>query len=74
MTPALRILAALALAAPAGCSPASTAHLAAPASPGATVPPSRYASVTAGAQTFVPVEPRGWEDSNRAVAPTVPRR
>lgn len=45
------------------------AYLAAPADPTAPVRPVSYQSVTAGTRTFRPVDPKGWEDLNRDVAP-----
>ncbi len=40
-----------------------------PSDPGARVPPVAYSPVMSGARTFRPVEPKGWEDLNRQVAP-----
>lgn len=45
------------------------ASVVASADPAARVPAVRYHSVTAGAQTFAPVEPRPWQDLNRKAAP-----
>ena len=41
----------------------------APSNPGVRVPQVDYRPVTAGTRTFRPVEPKGWEDLNRQVAP-----
>jgi len=44
----------------------------APTDPHARVPASRYRPVTAGTQTFQPVDPLPWQDLNRKVAPPPP--
>lgn len=45
-------------------------HLARPADPNARVPAVGYRSVTAGAATFRPAEPKDWRELNRRVGPT----
>jgi hypothetical protein len=45
-------------------------HLARPADPDARVPAVGYRSVTAGAATFRPAEPKDWRELNRRVGPT----
>ncbi len=44
-------------------------HLARPADPNVRVPALTYRSVTAGAASFRPAEPRDWRDLNRRVGP-----
>ena len=44
-------------------------HLARPAGPSVRVPGLAYRSVTAGAATFRPTEPKDWRDLNRQVGP-----
>ncbi|MGO4175438.1 hypothetical protein [Bosea sp. TAF32] len=51
------------------CSATVPDHLARPADPDAHVPAVAYRSVTAGASTFRPAEPRDWQELNRQVAP-----
>jgi hypothetical protein len=67
LKPAIAAIGALALGA---CvSPPLPSYLAAPADPSRAVPPIRDARVTAGARSFRPVEPKGWERLNDEVAP-----
>jgi hypothetical protein len=65
-----RLVTALALAAVlAGCAaPPPPAYLSAPADATRTGR-AAYASVTAGTRAYRPVEPKGWDDVNRKVAP-----
>jgi hypothetical protein len=51
------------------CSATAPHHLAQPADPDARVPAVTYRSVTAGASTFRPAEPRDWQELNRQVGP-----
>ncbi|WP_454655848.1 hypothetical protein [Bosea beijingensis] len=44
-------------------------HLARPADPNVRVPALAYRSVTDGAASFRPAEPRDWRDLNRRVGP-----
>ncbi|MBA4221752.1 hypothetical protein [Bosea sp. (in: a-proteobacteria)] len=44
-------------------------HLARPADPNARVPAVAYRSVTAGAASFRPTEPKDWRELNRQVGP-----
>ncbi|MCA0418638.1 MAG: hypothetical protein LCH80_07945 [Proteobacteria bacterium] len=44
-------------------------HLARPADPNARVPAITYGSVTAGAASFRPAEPKDWRELNRRVGP-----
>ena len=44
-------------------------HLARPADPNARVPTVSYRSVTAGAASFRPAEPKDWRELNRQVGP-----
>ena len=44
-------------------------HLARPADPNARVPAVTYGSVTAGAATYRPAEPKDWRELNRRVGP-----
>lgn len=60
------VLAAIGLA---GCAPAPPAFVAAPADPTHVVRSFRPAPVTAGAGRFEVVEPKGWDELNRSVAP-----
>jgi hypothetical protein len=62
----LLVLAAIGLA---GCAPAPPAYLAAPAAATHAVRPVTSAPVTAGAGRFEIVEPKGWDELNRAVTP-----
>lgn len=45
-------------------------HLARPADPDARVPAVAYRSVTAGAATLRPSDPKDWRELNRRVGPT----
>jgi hypothetical protein len=65
----LVIAATGALALGACVSPPVPFYLAAPADPSRAVPPMRDAHVTAGARSFRPVEPKGWERLNDEAAP-----
>lgn len=51
------------------CSATIPDHLARPADPNARVPAVSYRSVTAGAATFRPAEPKDWRELNRQVGP-----
>lgn len=63
------IIAAIGLALGA-CSVASVPeHLARPADPSIRVPATGYRSVTAGAATLRPAEPKDWRELNRRVGP-----
>lgn len=44
-------------------------HLARPADPSVRVPALAFRSVTAGAPTYRPAEPRDWRELNRRVGP-----
>lgn len=44
-------------------------HLAKPADPNARVPAVQYRSVTAGAATYRPADPKDWRELNRDVGP-----
>jgi len=44
-------------------------HLAKPADPNARVPAVAYRSVTAGAATLRPTDPKDWRELNRQVGP-----
>ncbi|TQI73734.1 hypothetical protein FHT98_1471 [Bosea sp. AK1] len=44
-------------------------HLARPADPNARVPAVTYGSVTAGAASYRPAEPKDWRELNRRVGP-----
>lgn len=44
-------------------------HLARPADPNARVPAVTYGSVTTGAASFRPAEPKDWRELNRRVGP-----
>jgi hypothetical protein len=44
-------------------------HLARPADPNARVPAVTYHSVTAGAASFRPADPKDWRELNRRVGP-----
>ncbi|KQK31772.1 hypothetical protein ARD30_02515 [Bosea thiooxidans] len=44
-------------------------HLARPADPSVKVPATAYRSVTAGAATLRPAEPKDWHELNRRVGP-----
>jgi len=44
-------------------------HLARPADPSVRVPAMQYRSVTAGAATFRPANPKDWRELNRDVGP-----
>lgn len=65
----LPFLAAIGLALGACTVSAVPDHLARPADPNARVPAIGYRSVTAGAATFRPVEPKDWRELNRQVGP-----
>ena len=52
------------------CSATIPDHLARPADPNARVPAVGYRSVTAGAASYRPAEPRDWRELNRRVGPT----
>ncbi|MHB2168976.1 hypothetical protein [Alsobacter sp. R-9] len=60
------VLAAIGLA---GCAPAAPIYLAAPADPTRAVRPLSAAPVSAGSRSFAIVEPKGWDELNRNVAP-----
>lgn len=62
------LLAAVGLALGA-CSATVPDHLARPADPNARVPAITYRSVTAGAASFRPAEPKDWRELNRQVGP-----
>ena len=51
------------------CSATVPDHLAHPVDPNARVPTVTYRSVTAGASTFRPAEPKDWQELNRQVGP-----
>lgn len=51
------------------CSATVPDHLAQPADPNVRVPAVAYRSVTAGASTFRPAEPKDWQELNRQVGP-----
>jgi hypothetical protein len=51
------------------CSATIPDYLARPADPNARVPAVGYRSVTAGAASFRPVEPKDWRELNRQVGP-----
>ena len=51
------------------CSATVPDHLARPADPNVRVPAVAYHSVTAGAATFRPTEPKDWRELNRQVGP-----
>ncbi|MHB2167651.1 hypothetical protein [Alsobacter sp. R-9] len=53
----------------AGCAPAVPAYLAGPADATHVVRPVPAAPVTAGVGRFEVVEPKGWDELNRTVAP-----
>ena len=53
----------------AGCAPAVPAHLAAPTDATHTIRSVPSSPVTAGAGRFEIVEPKGWDELNRNVAP-----
>ena len=44
-------------------------YLAKPADPNIRVPAVQYRSVTAGAATYRPAEPKDWQELNRQVGP-----
>lgn len=48
---------------------APPAYLADPADPDRRVPPLLYESVTGGTKSFRPVDPKGWAQQNKDVAP-----
>ncbi len=60
------VLAAIGLA---GCAPTPPIFLAAPAADTHALRPVTAAPVTAGAGHFEIVEPKGWDELNRLVAP-----
>lgn len=51
------------------CSATVPDHLARPADPNARVPALSYRSVTAGAATYRPADPKDWRELNRDVGP-----
>lgn len=51
------------------CSATVPDHLARPADPNVRVPAVAYRSVTAGAASFRPAEPKDWRELNRQVGP-----
>lgn len=51
------------------CSATIPDHLARPADPNARAPAVSYRSVTAGAASFRPAEPKDWRELNRKVGP-----
>jgi hypothetical protein len=51
------------------CSATVPDHLARPADPNVRVPAAAYRSVTAGAATYRPTEPKDWRELNRQVGP-----
>jgi hypothetical protein len=52
------------------CTPAPPPnYLAAPADATSRARPANYQSITAGTQTFRPVDPKGWEELNSRVGP-----
>lgn len=51
------------------CSATVPDHLARPADPNVRVPAVGYRSVTAGAATYRPTEPKDWRELNRQVGP-----
>jgi starvation-inducible outer membrane lipoprotein len=51
------------------CSATIPDHLARPADPNVRVPAVGYRSVTAGAASFRPAEPKDWRELNRQVGP-----
>ncbi|HEV2510061.1 hypothetical protein [Bosea sp. (in: a-proteobacteria)] len=51
------------------CSATVPGHLARPADPNARVPAVGYRSVTAGAASFRPAEPKDWRELNQKVGP-----
>jgi hypothetical protein len=53
----------------AGCAPAAPAYLAAPSDPTQAVRPLSSVPVSAGSRRFTIVEPKGWDELNRNVAP-----
>lgn len=63
------LLAAIALALGACTVSAVPEYLAKPADPNARVPAVAYHSVTAGAATLRPVDPKDWRELNRQVEP-----
>uniref|UniRef100_A0A9E7ZRI0 Uncharacterized protein n=1 Tax=Bosea sp. NBC_00436 TaxID=2969620 RepID=A0A9E7ZRI0_9HYPH len=62
-------LAAIGLALGACTNTAVPDHLARPADPNARVPALEYGSVTAGAATLRPTDPKDWRELNRRVGP-----
>ncbi|QEL24079.1 hypothetical protein FQV39_16960 [Bosea sp. F3-2] len=62
-------LAAIALALGACTMSAVPDHLARPADPNVRVPAVAYRSVTAGAATLRPADPKDWHELNRQVGP-----
>lgn len=63
------LLAAIGLALGACTMSAVPDHLARPADPNVRVPAVAYRSVTAGAATFRPSDPKDWRELNRQVGP-----